>query len=262
MKMGQLVKESSNLFIIHSPCHCKLTNTCMIICKYKDSKKQTSKQNLNCDLKTDANKQNNRTNRSSSIWHTDQSTFRINRMINEKIIRTVCSTNRKINIVLNRTRLDSIKINYFLKLQFFILINLIVSTRTQLNSVLSVFDFFTKIDRLIRIKNLKQVSPKKWIDFYFSIFIISNSLITCNAIKNQYNKAVGAVSGDLVLGALFPVHHAPGPAQAQARLCGAIREQYGIQRVEAAFQTIDLINKDESILPHITLGIEIRDSCW
>lgn len=49
---------------------------------------------------------------------------------------------------------------------------------------------------------------------------------------------------------------------AHTRTCNEIREQYGIQRVEAAFMTIDAINNDDTILPNITLGIEIRDSCW
>ncbi|XP_067125897.1 metabotropic glutamate receptor 1-like isoform X1 [Centruroides vittatus] len=68
--------------------------------------------------------------------------------------------------------------------------------------------------------------------------------------------------GDIMIGALFSVHFAPGPKQAQTRTCGEVREQYGIQRVESAFQTVDEINRNSSILPNITLGIEIRDSCW
>jgi hypothetical protein len=79
---------------------------------------------------------------------------------------------------------------------------------------------------------------------------------------NQYSKALGAIPGNLVLGALFPVHHAPSATQAQTRTCGEVREQYGIQRVEAAFHTIDQINRNADILPNITLGIEVRDSCW
>lgn len=47
-----------------------------------------------------------------------------------------------------------------------------------------------------------------------------------------------------------------------ALVCGDIREIYGIQRVEGTFRTLDLINEDNSILPNITLGVEIRDSCW
>lgn len=73
---------------------------------------------------------------------------------------------------------------------------------------------------------------------------------------------VAVINGDLVLGALFPVHHAPSPKQAQRRICGEVREQYGIQRVEAAFKTVDEINESKNILPNMKLGIEIRDSCW
>ena len=75
-------------------------------------------------------------------------------------------------------------------------------------------------------------------------------------------RVVAAIPGDLVVGALFPVHYAPVLKQAHTRQCAQIREQYGIQRIEASFLTIDTINNDDSILPNITLGIEIRDSCW
>ena len=46
------------------------------------------------------------------------------------------------------------------------------------------------------------------------------------------------------------------------RKCGAVREQYGIQRVEAMLHTLERINSDPTLLPNITLGCEIRDSCW
>lgn len=75
-------------------------------------------------------------------------------------------------------------------------------------------------------------------------------------------KRTATIPGDIMIGALFSVHHAPGQKQAQTRTCGDIREQYGLQRVEASFQTIDEINRNNSLLPNITLGIEIRDSCW
>ena len=92
--------------------------------------------------------------------------------------------------------------------------------------------------------------------------------VLISQIENKVNvlrvgsSKVATIPGDLVIGALFPVHHTPGPKQAQTRTCGDVREQYGIHRVEAAFQTIDTINRDDTILPNITLGIEIRDSCW
>lgn len=88
-------------------------------------------------------------------------------------------------------------------------------------------------------------------------------LNSANALIQVPNRhTVASIPGDLVIGILVPVHERPSPKQAQTRTCGAVREQYGIQRVEVAFRTIDSINADPNILPNITLGIEIRDSCW
>ncbi|XP_063763141.1 metabotropic glutamate receptor 5b [Eleginops maclovinus] len=68
--------------------------------------------------------------------------------------------------------------------------------------------------------------------------------------------------GDIIIGALFSVHHQPPADKVHERKCGAVREQYGIQRVEAMMYTLDRINADPHILPNISLGCEIRDSCW
>ncbi|KAG7155867.1 Metabotropic glutamate receptor 5-like [Homarus americanus] len=70
------------------------------------------------------------------------------------------------------------------------------------------------------------------------------------------------LEGDILIGALFSVHHQPKQKSAFTLTCGEIREQYGIQRVEAAFMAIDEINANQTLLPNITLGVEIRDSCW
>ncbi|XP_064473197.1 metabotropic glutamate receptor 5-like [Ornithodoros turicata] len=75
-------------------------------------------------------------------------------------------------------------------------------------------------------------------------------------------RLIGSIPGDFIIGALFPVHQSPDAKNAQTRTCGEVREQYGIQRVEASLQTIDEINRNVSLLPNITIGIEIRDSCW
>nr|KAG5710969.1 hypothetical protein BaRGS_013703 [Batillaria attramentaria] len=68
--------------------------------------------------------------------------------------------------------------------------------------------------------------------------------------------------GDIIIGALFPVHHHPPIQTAYSRVCGEIREYYGIQRIETFLLTVDKINNDPNILPNITLGWDIRDSCW
>ncbi|CAL8361637.1 unnamed protein product [Merluccius merluccius] len=84
------------------------------------------------------------------------------------------------------------------------------------------------------------------------------------ALTTQSNerRVVAHIPGDIIIGALFSVHHQPPADKVHERKCGAVREQYGIQRVEAMMHTLDRINADPHILPNITLGCEIRDSCW
>eukprot|EP00063_Salmo_salar_P010502 XP_013985337.1 PREDICTED: metabotropic glutamate receptor 5-like [Salmo salar] len=83
-------------------------------------------------------------------------------------------------------------------------------------------------------------------------------------VKAQANerRVLAHIPGDIIIGALFSVHHQPPADKVHERKCGAVREQYGIQRVEAMMHTLDLINSDPQLLPNITLGCEIRDSCW
>ncbi|KAJ8280427.1 hypothetical protein GJAV_G00054440 [Gymnothorax javanicus] len=80
--------------------------------------------------------------------------------------------------------------------------------------------------------------------------------------QSNERRVVAHTSGDIIIGALFSVHHQPQADKVHERKCGAVREQYGIQRVEAMLHTLDRINADNNILPNITLGCEIRDSCW
>lgn len=107
--------------------------------------------------------------------------------------------------------------------------------------------------------------------------------------QNNERRVLAHIPGDIIIGALFSVHHQPPAdkvhavcvsvrvcsffsqcvihfsnpvafhfAQVHERKCGAVREQYGIQRVEAMMHTLDRINADPTILPNITLGCEIR----
>ncbi|XP_050392251.2 metabotropic glutamate receptor 5 [Patella vulgata] len=80
--------------------------------------------------------------------------------------------------------------------------------------------------------------------------------------KRIIKQRTARIEGDIVLGALFPVHYAPPNASVFSRACGPIRELYGIQRIETLLFTLDKINMNDSILPNITLGCDIRDSCW
>ncbi|XP_056417376.1 metabotropic glutamate receptor 5 isoform X1 [Hyla sarda] len=80
--------------------------------------------------------------------------------------------------------------------------------------------------------------------------------------QTNERRVVAYMPGDIVIGALFSVHHQPSVEKVHERKCGEVREQYGIQRVEAMLHTLDRINADPNLLPNITLGCEIRDSCW
>ncbi|MBN3294581.1 GRM7 protein, partial [Polypterus senegalus] len=65
------------------------------------------------------------------------------------------------------------------------------------------------------------------------------------------------VEGDLTLGGLFPVH-AKGPPGIP---CGDIKKENGIHRLEAMMYALDQINSDPELLPNITLGARILDTC-
>uniref|UniRef100_A0A8C6RU38 Metabotropic glutamate receptor 1 n=1 Tax=Nannospalax galili TaxID=1026970 RepID=A0A8C6RU38_NANGA len=103
---------------------------------------------------------------------------------------------------------------------------------------------------------------------FFSMIFLEMSLFPRNPDRKvllvgaSSQRSVARMDGDVIIGALFSVHHQPPAEKVPERKCGEIREQYGIQRVEAMFHTLDKINADPVLLPNITLGSEIRDSCW
>ncbi|XP_008395957.1 metabotropic glutamate receptor 1 isoform X2 [Poecilia reticulata] len=90
----------------------------------------------------------------------------------------------------------------------------------------------------------------------------SGSIHERSVVPRAASRSVARMDGDVIIGALFSVHHQPSAEKVAERKCGDVREQYGIQRVEAMFHTLDRINADQHLLPNISLGCEIRDSCW
>uniref|UniRef100_A0A8B9LGN8 Glutamate receptor, metabotropic 4 n=1 Tax=Astyanax mexicanus TaxID=7994 RepID=A0A8B9LGN8_ASTMX len=65
------------------------------------------------------------------------------------------------------------------------------------------------------------------------------------------------IDGDITLGGLFPVHargHGGKP-------CGELKKEKGVQRLEAMLFALDRINNDHELLPNITLGARILDTC-
>jgi len=58
------------------------------------------------------------------------------------------------------------------------------------------------------------------------------------------------ITGDFIFGGLFPMHDSGD----EVNFCGAIKEDKGIQRLEAMLYTIDMINQDNLLLPNLTIG--------
>ncbi|GFR59235.1 metabotropic glutamate receptor-like [Elysia marginata] len=68
-----------------------------------------------------------------------------------------------------------------------------------------------------------------------------------------------ATEGDVVFGGLFPMHEQGVAGTGQT--CGRIKREKGIQRLEAMLYAVDLINSDPGILPGLTIGMHVLDTC-
>ena len=71
-----------------------------------------------------------------------------------------------------------------------------------------------------------------------------------SGIRNRTEK-------DFVLGGLFPIHI----VNSSGGGCGDFRSQGGLERMEAMLFALDCINDHPTLLPNITLGFDIRDTC-
>ncbi|XP_051562392.1 metabotropic glutamate receptor 4-like [Myxocyprinus asiaticus] len=65
------------------------------------------------------------------------------------------------------------------------------------------------------------------------------------------------IDGDISLGGLFPVHSRGH----EGKPCGELKKEKGIHRLEAMLFALDRINNDHELLPNITLGARILDTC-
>ena len=76
---------------------------------------------------------------------------------------------------------------------------------------------------------------------------------------NRINGVQDRRGKDIILGGLFTIHNdAEGSAGAK---CGDRVWGHGIELLEAMFYALDSINSDPDLLPNITLGYDIRDTC-
>uniref|UniRef100_A0A8C1WXN7 Glutamate receptor, metabotropic 6a n=1 Tax=Cyprinus carpio TaxID=7962 RepID=A0A8C1WXN7_CYPCA len=96
---------------------------------------------------------------------------------------------------------------------------------------------------------------------YSYIYILLNLIIianNCTSILLHHSHPHSIkILGDITLGGLFPVH-SRGPAGVP---CGEIKKEKGIHRMEAMLYALDQINSDPELLPNITLGARILDTC-
>uniref|UniRef100_A0A6Q2XPE3 G-protein coupled receptors family 3 profile domain-containing protein n=1 Tax=Esox lucius TaxID=8010 RepID=A0A6Q2XPE3_ESOLU len=83
------------------------------------------------------------------------------------------------------------------------------------------------------------------------------SLFDLTASQEMYAPHSIRMEGDLTLGGLFPVHARGIPGEP----CGDIKKENGIHRLEAMMYALDQINSDEELLPNITLGARVLDTC-
>ena len=69
----------------------------------------------------------------------------------------------------------------------------------------------------------------------------------------------GRIGKDIVLGGLFTVYFNPG-GNSEGN-CGNIIWEDGMDMLEAMLYAIDSVNSDPNLLPNLTLGYDIRDTC-
>ena len=64
---------------------------------------------------------------------------------------------------------------------------------------------------------------------------------------------------DIILGGLLIAH--PHDPVSSGGKCGEMFVDTSIENMEAMFFAIDLVNSDPYLLPNITLGYDVRDTC-
>uniref|UniRef100_A0A674NHL0 Glutamate metabotropic receptor 7 n=1 Tax=Takifugu rubripes TaxID=31033 RepID=A0A674NHL0_TAKRU len=89
------------------------------------------------------------------------------------------------------------------------------------------------------------------------MFWIMRTVIDFALPQETYAPHSIRTEGHLTLGGLFPVHS----RGTDGAPCGDLKKENGIQRLEAMMYALDQINQDEQLLPNITLGARLLDTC-
>ncbi|KAF6732299.1 Metabotropic glutamate receptor 7, partial [Oryzias melastigma] len=100
-------------------------------------------------------------------------------------------------------------------------------------------------------------TPQLGAGFTFRLLWTLQALVDLSASQEIYAPHSIRVEGDVTLGGLFPVHARGVPGTP----CGDIKKENGIHRLEAMMYALDQINNDDELLPNVTLGARILDTC-
>ena len=92
---------------------------------------------------------------------------------------------------------------------------------------------------------------------FLALLLFASVAQLTSAGKSEKDKTI-KIEGDVIFGGLFPMHER---GESKSEPCGQIKEEKGIQRMEAMLWALDQINNDPKLLPGITLGALILDTC-
>ncbi|XP_067382361.1 metabotropic glutamate receptor 7-like isoform X2 [Channa argus] len=95
------------------------------------------------------------------------------------------------------------------------------------------------------------------LSFIWRVFWLLRIVVDFALPQETYAPHSIRTEGHLTLGGLFPVH----ARAADGTPCGDLKKENGIQRLEAMMYALDQINQDEQLLPNITLGARVLDTC-
>ncbi|KAM3878123.1 metabotropic glutamate receptor 7 [Diretmus argenteus] len=101
--------------------------------------------------------------------------------------------------------------------------------------------------------HLPQLKPS----FTFRVLWMVQAFLDLAGSQEIYAPHSIRVEGEVTLGGLFPVHARGVPGMP----CGDIKKENGIHRLEAMMYALDQINSDEELLPNVTLGARVLDTC-
>ncbi|XP_017469484.1 PREDICTED: metabotropic glutamate receptor-like [Rhagoletis zephyria] len=85
---------------------------------------------------------------------------------------------------------------------------------------------------------------------------IEFSTVTTTAKHTSQEMVSVNLPGDIIMGGLFPVHE-----KGDGTPCGPKIYNRGVHRLEAMLYAVDRVNSDKSLLPDITIGVHILDTC-